>query len=1300
MKRSHFKIILACLVALMLLGSVFTIISFAGGSYAEITLVENSSSYKKSVLKGNEFVIPEPDPDDSVGGIVYGWFDKAGNLYEPGEKINPKENITLYRAEGDEFALSPSLALYCQKGYSYVKLNSSITIDSPIELPKDKILYIDLNGNTINATTPIKYDTNGEETASGLFYGNDCGVIFANSSTEKANIKYTADGDKDFLFSSLVSLSPSPSAKNLIVLVKENISIATNMNLVSIETDISEAPGLLSLSIYGSVDAARLLRSNGISDAYVRIYDGAKVDCSRRNSSSESTDFRKTSSDFMFEDVISGNNRVVVLEIYGGDVLLNVGFIKNTIRLNPFIYGGRFSSDISSLFQNNNFVFEYDETSKLYLFKGCNHVGPLVENVDNCAADCEENHIHKTCLSPRTLKHRCIYCNEEFLQEYPDGVGHSLRMELVQAPVNTPEETKPALYRTYCTRGDVERFEYAYPDPASVYVTVKYTEKDQKTGAVTDIKTIRIPSKDMFDFDESNKTKIMSYSADNVYTYDEEGNKIYISPESIIFVEVPLGTTDLYGELKSPDKTPTPVGVFTNDYYLQEVSLPSSLVNVGSYAFFNMQSIEKFTGLENITGSIGTAAFLQPTNTKLAFDYFDLNAKSVGYAAFGNIIIKNVLTISDNVDMIVSYAFGLGLKFNYDNGQIEEDPDYKDNRTDAEITKEIFIENYIGNVGVTLNKAKGNTGSYHQFSDLPIVFTDHDYIKNSVAPTCISYGYDLYRCSRCFIEYEDNHGTTYGDHDYVDHRVEPTCQAVGFIGKRCLVCDDKPKDKDIPINKDNHTYAAGVVKYAIGEDKYFCVDPYYTLRLCGCGKIEAFSESTVSFTFPGDTSETKWNFYILSNGDVIVFENGKMLSNSSYSMTIEDGIIKELVCNNVAFVITKLTGSEDTSDTLSGTYEATHGSTFKFPVTVVKGTAINAVVPSANATHNFKDSFVIEPTCVEGRISSVCVDCKYKPADRIAPPVLEHTREKIVYNEATCSTPESGVYKCTACGGETPYEFTGKFDTTKHAKRAGDPGVVIAEPSTEHTGRRRFQCKDCGGDIFEDIPVIDNSLSFTIPILNITINTDKRTFRIALIIIFVSIPLLAGILLTFVFTFTRKKSKSAGYKFRFNTIKKGEGGSNKSVAEQLAEMNLVDELPPDVELNENGERNDEAAWTAYVDALNNDYTRTIELNLQKEIEEDSSVDEVKPDTSAAWAAYVEAINKNYEETMELTLKEEAEEKSLSDLMADTIVDMSLSSFTNPDEVGEGEETFDLGEDSEGEETFDLGEPSDDETFSL
>lgn len=1311
MKRTHFKILATVLVAIMLLATVFTIISFAGENYAEITFVENSSSYKKAILKGSELELPDPNENDSVGGVIYGWFDKEGNLYEPGQKIRPTEDLTLYRAEGDEFALSASLPIYCQKGYTYVKLKSSISLDSPITLPNNKILFIDLNGNNISLTTEASYDSEtGEEIPVGAFVGQNSGVIFANSSATKSTISHTAGGNVDFLVNSLVSVSPDASAKNLTFVVKENVAIDTNMNLLSVQTDISENPGALNLSIHGEVDCGRLLRSNGLENANVKIYEGAKV---------------SASSEYMFEDIIPDTNNVVTLNIYGGDITLNVGFIKNAVRMTPLIYGGRFSKDVSELFINSNFKFEKD-SSGFFVFKGCAHQGPLSQNVVSCDEDCDKLHDHCTCTiahqhcnenctitdpshvhceckldhthcqclsltnhtdhfhcdTPRKLTHRCIYCNQLYEVEYPNGVGHSFRMELVQPPINTPEETQAARYKTYCTRGDYERLEYAFPDPSSVYVTVKYMDGEEE-------KTVRIPSLDIYSFDETLKTKIISFSVDSVYTLDEDGEKKQISPESIFFVEVPLGTTDLYGEMMNANNTPTKVGVFVNDYYLKEVALPISIVNVNDYAFYNMNSIEKITGVEYITGNIGTEAFMQSAKTKLSFDHLELNAKKIGSSAFRNIIIKNTLTIGKNVEQISNYAFAL-------DPEITVDP--KDR------IKEIFIEgNEIYN-GVKLGVAKTNMGGYHQFSDMPIVYIGHDYIKTTIPSTCISYGHDLNKCSRCFAEYQDNFVMHFSDHNYIEHVVPSTCQQYGFDGYMCTVCELKVKKEvggDLPIDKNNHMYAAGVVKYPIKSGTYFCTDPYYTLRLCECGKIEPMTESFATFTFPGDESQTKWEIFLLENGEFLIYKNGQRItSKSTASLTTLDGAFKTLTHGGYTCTLTKVSGSGKEGDTLSGTYTARFGSTYSFTVEISIGSRLNAFIPASNAKHNYKETVLVEPTCVEGIVKRVCLDCRYEPPVEAVSPVLQHTREQIIMQSATCSVFESGIYKCTLCGDEKPYEIRDKYNDKVHAKKINDQGVVVAEPSSEHAGIRRFQCKDCGADIFEEIPKVDNSFSFTIPLLNITINTTKRTFTITLIAIFAAIPLIAGVLLTFIFTFTKKKSKSAGYKFRFNTLKKGNATSNKSVSEQLHDMNLVDELPPDVEFDENGIRDDEAAWTAYVDALNNDYTRTIEMNLQKEIEEDSSVDEVKPDNANAWEAYVEAINRDYEQTMEFTINNQAEDKSLAELMADTVVDVSLSG--TPTDQGEGieeNETFDLGAPSD-DEAFDLGESSDDETFSL
>lgn len=1168
MKKTSFKILLALLVAVLLLSSVLTINVFAGDTHAYVTLSHCGENKRMSYEIGKAIALPSPE--SKVGGKVYGWFDKDGNFYEPGASFVPTRDITLYCADGGEISLSGSLAVSAYKGFSYIKLKSNVSLDAPIVLPSNQVLYLDLNGNNMYIETGVLINEYGQEAPNAAFITDecgkdcnycgecgDCGVILANSSNTVAQINHIANGSTDFNLNSLVSVSPSKQASNLTFVVGENIKITENMNLFSVQTDVSQFRGALNVAIHGEVECDRLLRTNGISCATVKIHNTAKL---------------TAHGEFLFED-ISNNEELLtfIVEENSGSSSAKLyldghGLIKDVSRITPYIYGGSYSKDISSFFPVGNYSFK--ENGSLFDFKACAHAGPLAE------------HAYGLCDTPCTLNHHCNYCDLDFPVDYPNGVGHNKKLELIQEPVNTPTETKEAIYRTSCSRCDYEKLDRAYPDPASVYITVKFVENEK-------VKELRVPATDVFSFDKNNKTKLISFSVDNISYVDHLDNVIKVPVESIFYVQVPLGTTDIYGEYRTSanDEYDAEVGVFTNDYYLKEVELPASIVNIDSYAFYNMASIEKVWGLEYITGSIGTKAFMQTTNKNFLIDHVVINASSVGEYAFKNLRMKT-LTIGKSVSKISNYAFSLdaGLQ---------------------SILAEIFVEGNDSKNGVTIDKAKGSMGNYHQFSGLALVYVDHNYVKESKPATCIEYGHDYYECSRCHHSYKDNFVEEFAPHNLVVHVVPSTCQSYGFDGHRCTVCDikiKKPVGGDLPLNKNNHTWQAGVVKIPLDPNGYFCVDPYYTLRKCGCGAIEE------------DIEENR--------GEI--------------------------------------------------------------------------VEPPIDATHNYKETVIIVATCGEyGRNRFSCKDCKYT-YEKIIEPTRKHNMDianKEILVEATCSTPESGNVLCLDCGLIVPYTLDGIFNTETHVKVPGDLGTIISEPSTEYAGLRGFTCADCKELFTEEIPRIDDGIIIKIPFTDKEwFRTDEDTLRTALIVLFVSIPLLAGIILTFVFTFTKKKNKSAGYKFRFNTMKKGEK-SSKSVAEQLAEMNLSDELPPDIPITEGGERDDQAAWTAYVDAINSDYERTVELNAQNPSEDTSS--DLTPPSEDAWKAYVEALNKDYEETLELeAINAGGEEQSFADAMQDTVV----TSLFDDEDVSNGEAT-----DSEAANEEDTGDEEsldDDEKLDL
>ena len=111
-------------------------------------------------------------------------------------------------------------------------------------------------------------------------------------------------------------------------------------------------------------------------------------------------------------------------------------------------------------------------------------------------------------------------------------------------------------------------------------------------------------------------------------------------------------------------------------------------------------------------------------------------------------------------------------------------------------------------------------------------------------------------------------------------------------------------------------------------------------------------------------------------------------------------------------------------------------------------------------------------------------------------------------------------------------------------------------------------------------------------------------------------------------------------------------------------MNLSEELPPEVEIGENGLVDEEAAFTAYMDAISG-FDATRELNIEEDVS-----DEVAPSAEDAWQAYVDAINKEYEETMEISLREAGEQKSFADMMDETVINLDIPDEAPTDDTAE------------------------------
>lgn len=803
MKKLHSKILISVAVLLLLLVTVFSINMLASEEYIRVTYVHAGKTYSAVCQAGGSVTLPTPEA--KLGGEVYGWYDTAGNFYECGESFTPSKNTKLYCAEGTEIALSGSLLRAASLGYSYVKLNSNITVNETINL-KNGMFYIDLNGNNFVLNT----ETDG-------FVGEDFGLILTNSSSKKSTLTHTAGGEAAFALNSLVSVAPNTTANYLTYTVGENVSLSENMNLISVKTNISSFEGALSLNLYGDLSCGKIIRGNGLNNAIFEVFDGAKL---------------TTDCEYFFEDVGTTAKTAATLLVHGGEFHINgsTSYGKDTAIFKALIYGGSYSVNTTSFFPLGNYRSNYNTTTKLYDFTGCNHEGALIEHSPDCT-------------SSVTLDHFCKYCETVFEKTYSNGVGHSYSPKLTQEIINTPERTEPGCYTLTCTKCGYKTTQYTYPDPATVYVTVGYINEDGKEEYK------RFPSTDLYSF---NGTKIISFSADALY-YEVTSPSGWVTEKSIrqkdvFFVEIPLGATEIYGDSKTNGTETTPYGVFLRNDHLKSVSFPVSMKNINKYAFSSMPNLETLIGLENISGTISEYAFMQGAESKLVMDNITVNASSIGKDAFKNIRMTT-LTLTSNVNSVGSGAFGL------DSGLISN-------------IAEIFIE---GNLldGKTFNEAmsalRKSSSSGHQFDGLSIVFTGHNYVAEAIPSTCVEYGYDLLTCDRCGYVDKSNYSTTLAPHIYTPYTKPATCQALGYEGEKCELCEHINIINDLYYDYNNHSYTYKEVKVPLYEGYSICVDPYYTLGQCLCGAIEPdIPQNRSEEIIPDENADHTWKETIIT----------------------------------------------------------------------------------------------------------------------------------------------------------------------------------------------------------------------------------------------------------------------------------------------------------------------------------------------------------------------------------------------------------------------------------------------------
>ncbi|MBQ7906756.1 MAG: leucine-rich repeat protein [Clostridia bacterium] len=789
MKRVNFKIVLA-LLAVAVLATVLAFSILADTEKVAITYIDNGESSVVYVDKGASVALPSGSADNFKG-----WFTKDGTLYDAGASLAINENVTFVAANGSAIAMSQSLQNNINKGNTYIKLNSDLTITDTIEL-KNPYLYIDLNGYKINMTS-----THG-------FVGGDCGLIIKNGT-----INHTYSGsDANLVLYSLVALSPK-TTNNLVLTICENTSINTNCGLLEITTDISGADGALDVNIMGAVKSDRLLRTSGILGGSVEFYDGASYE---------------TECEYFFDDQSAGKSGIyVVLTIGQADFKLDStsGYAKDTSHYKAILLKDKkstYSKNVSSFFPAGNYSFK-KLSDTCYEFSGCTHYGPVINDPST------------DCTSDVTVTHKCSYCDYEYTVRHANGKGHSYEVELTQDMINTEELTREGYYTYTCkVCGDSYR-KYIFPDPRTVYVTVGVINSKGK------YEELRVPSEYIFDYTLDDSTGYLTLMAFTTAFMEGSYN---VKQENIVYLEIPLGTEAVYGSFRNGAGS----GAFMRNEHLKKISIPLSMQVVQQYAFNSMPNLEEIVGLENISKTIANDAFEQGADSKLVIDYLTLNAETIGEEAFRNVRMKT-LTFGQTVKTIQKSAFQLETHTSMLVEVIVEgilplvDPD-----TNVEIPR-------TAKAALSSVARKSYNETNQQFASMEIFYSAHDYKTTEKPASCIEDGYKEDICTRCSaikdnlrydivsaLEHTYDLNATFDeatksyDSDLIEY-VPSSCRVRGYWAHKCTVCGNVDLENKTVLRTDKnvHVYTASEKVVCAG---YICEVSYYTLGVCACGAVE------------------------------------------------------------------------------------------------------------------------------------------------------------------------------------------------------------------------------------------------------------------------------------------------------------------------------------------------------------------------------------------------------------------------------------------------------------------------------
>lgn len=726
------------------------------------------------------------------------WFSDDGVLYQPNGAtaagiILTKDTRfykvgTIYKANNmDE--LKDNL----NKNWRYVQLNFDINTSETLNcLPWPGTSILDLNGHSITSS------------AKAVFSQQRAGLILVG----KGTITHTSTDVNAAVFET--SWHGWGDGGQRLWLSKD-ITVTTNGTLFKSNNSLHGIDGIPSIRLYGNTTSSSIARTIGISRASIDIYPSASV---------------TVTGTYFFEDESTLDDRILMqITIHGGKINIpseSEGFTEfisgYDSDLHVFsIRGGIFNRNIEKLI-STDFKCVGNDTD------GYEIVPNICPASPNSKHDYIISSLSVTCTEDGSITYNCLYCNEMYTVER-SALGHTLVAKQTQEIINTVEKTAPGIYTNYCPRCNYSYDEYYYPDPAKAYISL-IVRKDGEE------KTIRVRAEELFGFQQdgslSGETKLVAYTLTTLkYINPNTGIIETYDRSQIVGIEIPLGTTCIQGGYYA--YASTPLGTFYNENYIEQITLPSSLIDIEKYAFAMMDNLTVVNGMGNVTGEIEDYAFAQDAASKLSFQTLELNAKEVGNYAFKNCPTTCII-IGKNVKIIRNaWSFDGALKYK---AKIRE------------VLMENFTEeDYPDMNGSTFVKANNHkklltTCTSAQLRDAKLYY-DHKIETVVYDPTCTDLGYTAVECTRCKVGTKSNFVPALGPEAHKwslspKDNVASTCSYQGFIAEKCSVCQSIKANEYLPLDPNVHDFTFGKAP----QDGACIASPdtgWYWVMTCACG---------------------------------------------------------------------------------------------------------------------------------------------------------------------------------------------------------------------------------------------------------------------------------------------------------------------------------------------------------------------------------------------------------------------------------------------------------------------------------